>query len=106
MSQPCPVEILDILAFHGAAGVADLDLFALAARRGDRREFGDREFALGEDGEDFASDIARRTRDDDPVTHEFVLCCWCLKRQTTGSACWRNRSFWKAVSALVWRRAP
>src|SRR3546814_18928179 len=65
-----PVEILDILAFHGAAGVADIDLFALAAPRGDRREFGERELALGADGRDLASTIAYLPTDPVPATPE------------------------------------
>src|SRR3546814_7768996 len=64
-----PVEIVDILAFDGAAAVADFDVGALAARRGDGGQFIDGEFALGENGEHFAPDIARGSGDNDTITH-------------------------------------
>ena len=42
------------------------------ARRGDRGDLVDRKFALGEDVEHLAPDIAGRADDDHPVTHRHI----------------------------------
>lgn len=63
--------MLDILDLELAAALAEIDLVALAARRGDGGDISQRKFAFGEDVEHFAPDIARRPCDHDPITHSF-----------------------------------
>ena len=63
------VEMLDVLALHHPAGVADLDLRASRARAGDRRHFVHRELALGQDREHLAPHIARRAYNNNPIAH-------------------------------------
>ena len=63
------VEMLDVADLELPAAVAEIDDVAGRARRGDRGDLFDRKFALGEDVEHLAPDIAGRADHDHPVTH-------------------------------------
>ena len=64
--------MLEVLDLELLAAVAEVDDVAGRARGRDRRDFVERELPLGEDVQDLAPDIARRTDDRDPVTHLLV----------------------------------
>jgi hypothetical protein len=72
-TSPCPSRSSRNARYSGILTVLpvspNLDLVALAARRCDRGQLVDREFALGQDGEHFAPDIAGRAGDNDTITH-------------------------------------
>jgi hypothetical protein len=68
-----PVEILDILNLQHFVGIAIFDLDALASRRGQHGDFIGRKFALGENVDDLAPDIARRASHYNSITHCLFL---------------------------------
>ena len=63
------IEVLEILDLQFLAAVAEVDDVAGRTRRGHRRNFVERELALGEDVEHLSTDIPRRPDDRDPITH-------------------------------------
>jgi hypothetical protein len=65
------IEMLDILDLEFLAAVAEIDDRSARARAGDRRDFVCGKLALGEDIEDFATDIAGRADDDDAIAHDI-----------------------------------
>ena len=67
------IEMLDVVDLQLAAGIAEIDDVAGRTRRCHRGDIGEREFALGQDVEHFAPDIAGRADDDDFITHDHLL---------------------------------
>ena len=66
------IEMLDVLDLELFPGLAKIDHVALAARRRDDRDLVRGKLALRQDIEHLAPDIARRARDDHPVTHPII----------------------------------
>ncbi len=64
--------MLDILDLVLAPGLAEIDLVAGRTRRCQHRQVIDRKFALGQNVEHFAPDIARGSCDDDPIPHDAL----------------------------------
>jgi hypothetical protein len=61
--------MLEVLDLQHLAAVAEVDLVASRARRRQDGNLVERELPLGEDVEDFATDVARRPDDRDPLAH-------------------------------------